>query len=221
MTGETNKTYTPNNQIQEKFRTLSNTTPDVSSFPTYHCEVGGQRQAGELSTSCFTCTQSNVKAFPTSPTRTQCDLHLYYQTPSQRQTPAIKLQAESGNHTLGLDTGWNTDASHSKSYPKILQVLTFQLKKKKKKKSLPHLSTLHMENLLVGNYFVCALPQGITDQDAKSAYLLPSKARSQTVNATKTPHHHLSPTHHTCYIAHPYFQSGTTQLQTTITENNH
>lgn len=79
-----------------------------------------------------------------------------------------------------------------------------------------------MENLLVDNYFVCALPQGATDQDAKSVYLLPSKASSQSVTATKTPPPHLSPTlTHVIHTAYTYFQSERTQLQTTVTENNH
>lgn len=40
-----------------------------------------------------------------------------------------------------------------------------------------------MENLLVDKHFICALPQGITDEDAKSVYLLPSKASNQNPTA--------------------------------------
>lgn len=71
----------------------------------------------------------NRKVLPRFSTRKQCNLHLYYKTSSQSQTPAIKLQAESGDHTLGPATAWNTNhCSFQIQSQNPASTLVFQLK---------------------------------------------------------------------------------------------
>lgn len=106
--------------------------------------------------------------------------------------------------------------SHSKSCPKNLPALLFS-----SWKSLPHLSTLYIDNLLVGKYLVCAIPQNITDEDAEPVYLLLNAASCQTTGMQPKPHCSTSLLFVTHCTAHTYIQSGRTKLQTTFTENIH
>lgn len=187
-----------------------------SSFPTYSCELGGQRWL-ESSTCCFPCTEPNGKAFPTFPTRTQRDLHLYQRLPAKGRHQRLSLKQSQGTTPLALPL-----AEHKCFSFQILSQnpasTHFPDKKNHFHICLPCTRKTCWQITILPVPFHKA---GTTGQDAKSVCLHPSKASSQIVNAAKSPPHPLSPTHHTHYTAHTYFQGGRTQLQTTCTENNH
>lgn len=173
MTQETNKIYTPNNQIQEKFRTL-NTIPDVvllSYLPLWTWWLGAGWRAIHF---LFHLHSQMWRLVPLPPPEQSVTSTFITRLPAKGRHQRLSFKQSQGTTPLALPLAGTEMLLIPNPIPKSCKCLLSSLKKK----SLPHLSTLHMENLLVDNYFICALPQGMTDQDAKSVFLLPSKARS-------------------------------------------
>lgn len=149
----------------------------------------------KLLTSCFTWTQEH-ETFPSFSTRKQCDLHLYYKTSSQSQTPAIKFQAVKGPHPWPCHWLEHKPLLIANPIPKSCQHSCFPTEK-----SLPHLSTLYIQNLLVGKYLVCALHKTEVRMLTCSSARPVARLHECNQNNSVTP---LSRSSHTLYSPYIY-----------------
>lgn len=123
------------------------------------------------------------KLFRVSPPESSVTSTFITRLPAKGRHQRLSSKQSQGTTPLALPLAGTQTTSHSKSCPKILPALLFS-----SWKSLPHLSTLCIKNLLVGKHLVCAIPQDVTDQDAESVYLLPNKASSQMTRTQPKPH---------------------------------
>lgn len=123
------------------------------------------------------------KLFPVSQPESSVTSTFITRLPAKGRHQWLSSKQSQGTTPLALPLAGTQPTSHSKSCPDILPAFLFS----SWKITSTSVSTLYTENLLVGKYFVCAIPQDVY-RSGCWVYLLLNEASSQTTWMQPNPH---------------------------------